>query len=215
MSRETFALPERGNAILSVMPSAPDDPRRPLDSDRELLREQEVARLLARASELDAVRGAGTQIAELRITAAEAGISASAFDAALAEMRAQSTPPATAATASPRRSKRRAFIGAVLAVVLALGTAIVTSRLVPTPLPATTGSLVQEAILLNCLTAPEGAELVRPLLSDEASTIVHNPAAPRVLTVKTTPEQMGRVKSLLQERDGSTGACAVRPSLPQ
>ncbi len=56
---------------------------RPGDRDPEVLSEPAAARLLARASELDELRRAGTSVADLRAAAAEAGISAPAFDAAL------------------------------------------------------------------------------------------------------------------------------------
>jgi hypothetical protein len=56
--------------------------------DLQVLPDREAARLLARASELDAERRAGTPVTELRAAAAEAGISAPAFEAALAAPRA-------------------------------------------------------------------------------------------------------------------------------
>ena len=53
----------------------------------EVLSEPVRTRLLERATELDAAYRVGGTVAELRAAAIEAGISASAFDAALAEMR--------------------------------------------------------------------------------------------------------------------------------
>ena len=53
----------------------------------EVLSEPVRTRLLERATELDAAYRVGGTVAELRAAAIEAGISAPAFDAALAEMR--------------------------------------------------------------------------------------------------------------------------------
>jgi hypothetical protein len=53
----------------------------------DVLPEAIASRLLARASELDALRDDDLAVADLRAAAAEAGISGLAFDAALAELR--------------------------------------------------------------------------------------------------------------------------------
>lgn len=58
-----------------------------LQSGSDTVSEQIAARVFARASELDSAHQARATIAELRAAAVEAGISAYAFDAALAEIR--------------------------------------------------------------------------------------------------------------------------------
>ncbi|HET9013221.1 MAG TPA: hypothetical protein VFN38_15450 [Gemmatimonadaceae bacterium] len=80
-----------------------------------------ASRLLARASELDALRSDDVTVADLRAAAAEAGISGSAFDAALEELRQSGRLP----TSNPlprRRNGARAFVVLLTgAVVLAAG----------------------------------------------------------------------------------------------
>ena len=76
--------------------------RRRVEPKLEVLSEPAAARLLARASELDATLAAGATLTDLRTAAAEAGISSGAFDAALAEMRAAEHAPAPDVTPRPR-----------------------------------------------------------------------------------------------------------------
>jgi hypothetical protein len=76
-----------------------DQPR-----DAERLPEEAARRLLARASELEAARFAEPSIAELREAAREAGIAPSAFEQALAELRARDF--AVAAVPAPIRRRR-------------------------------------------------------------------------------------------------------------
>ena len=92
----------------------------PGDRDPEVLSEPAAARLLARASELDELRRAGSTVAELRAAAAEAGISARAFDAALTELQVaeQERMPAVRQQ-PPRRSRMLALaVGGMLTIVL-------------------------------------------------------------------------------------------------
>ena len=77
------------------------DERRKLDLLSEAARE----RVLARASEIDAARG--TRVADLRAAATEAGISAEAFDQALAELESEEGGVAIAAPKASRRRRKR------------------------------------------------------------------------------------------------------------
>jgi hypothetical protein len=88
-----------------VPPDGPDAP----------LSEAEARRVLARAAERERAWSAGVPVARLRDAAVEAGISAAAFDAALAEARLK---PAAGA-----RVWRRA-VAAVLGVALVLGAGV-------------------------------------------------------------------------------------------
>jgi hypothetical protein len=94
---------------------AHDGPRLPEDA---------AHRLLARAVELDAARAAEIPVARLREAAREAGISAAAFEAALAEAQA---PPATAAAA--RGGRWETVFRNALAVVAFWGTLVLLVRL--------------------------------------------------------------------------------------
>lgn len=89
--------------------------------DAERLSADAARRLLARASELEAARVTDLSVAELREAAREAGIAPSAFEQALAELRARN--PATAGVpASPRRRLARLWpaaliLGALLSIL--------------------------------------------------------------------------------------------------
>ncbi|HEY0023326.1 MAG TPA: hypothetical protein VGB24_10465 [Longimicrobium sp.] len=165
--------------------------------------------LLARASELDAVRWGGSSVADLRASAAEAGISAEAFDAALAEF--QRTPRA-GGPASPRRSRWALGAGAVALLLAGMLVGSGTGRRggggvapgVPT---------IEEAIVLRCLAPGDAAELVRPVLQDRSSRVLVNPAhAPRVITIRATPALLRQAKAVLAEHEGAgSGTCAVPP----
>lgn len=64
------------------------------DHDSRVLPAGPAERVLARAAELDAVRGAGLSVAHWRAVAHEAGISADAFEAALRETAPVAVTPA-------------------------------------------------------------------------------------------------------------------------
>lgn len=197
------------------MPPGADEDRGPHGPERELLREQEIARLFRRASELDAVRGAGSAIEELRATAAEAGISASAFDAALAEMRSKAETPDPAVAERPSGRRRTRLAMTAIALVVMLSAVYVSRRLVPPSVATPATPTVEEAILLNCIAPGDAAELVRALLGDPRVSLMHRAGAPRVLTIRGTPEQLEQAKSLLRQQDAAgSPACAVRPPTP-
>jgi hypothetical protein len=85
--------------------------------DPRTLPEPDAARVLGRASELDAALSGSVVVDDLRLAASEAGISERAFDAALAEYRTAQPSPARV----PERRGRRGWIQwAVTAAVAAL-----------------------------------------------------------------------------------------------
>lgn len=184
--------------------------RSPADSDAKVLAEPAAARLLERASQLDAAERSGSAIEDLRAAATEAGISTRAFDAALAELKDTPTPTPVAPTTRPPRivTRTRAIL---LGFLLSVGIVAV-SRLVMPTTPASSVPMTEEAILLRCMTAVEAAELVRPLLTLRENTIVVRAAqAPRVLTLRVTAEQSRQVKQLLDQYEGAADGCALRP----
>lgn len=188
----------------SVLPDRAPDDREP-----ELLSEPNAARLLARASELDELRRAGSSVADLRAAASEAGISKPAFDAALTEMQiAKQAPlPAVRKPASLRSTLR--LVAASLAIV---GGYTLYSYSVPdSPTEAAPPTAVtEEAIPLRCLSGAEAAVVARPILDRSWNTVVVNPSAPNVITIRATAAQSQQVKSALDalERGGSQ-ACAA------
>ena len=175
----------------------------PADPEPRRLPESEASRLFARASELDAAHAAALEVAALRAAALEAGISARAFDAALAELQGAEL---------ARRPRRRSWKWPVAATVAALLTVTTfgVSRLFP-PAGSPAG-MVEESLLLQCLAPAEAVELIRPLLGHPSNTLVISPEhAPRVLTIRATPTQIREVKSLLERYEGEgSPACARR-----
>jgi hypothetical protein len=178
------------------------------DPEARVLAEPAAARLLERASQLDAAERSGSAIEDLRAAATEAGISTRAFDAALAELKDTPT-PVVPATRRPRIVTRTRAI--LLGFLLSAGIVAVSRLGMPTT-PASGIPMTEEAILLRCLTAVEAAELVRPLLTLRENTIVVRAAqAPRVLTLRVTAEQSRQVKQLLDRYEGAADGCALRP----
>ena len=176
--------------------------RRPASHD--LLSDPAAKQLLARASELDA---AGSSVADLRAAATEAGISAQAFDAALAEMREAHLERTSEPVEAPRRRSRLRETVIYFVVVVVIGLAIF--RLFPSPVTTPTS---ETTILLRCLTTVQATNLLRPQL-DPLTTITASPErAPGVLTIVATQAELQKIRSLLDqyERPGSA-SCPAAP----
>ncbi len=176
--------------------------RRSAKPDPEVLSETVRTRLLERASELDAAYRAGGTVAELRAAAVEAGISAPAFDAALAELRDAEQTSLAQVTPQPRRRSRVWAFTAMVVGLFAVGSVGVSRRLVPT----SAAPMVERTLPLRCLSPEQAAELVRPLLH-LPENIVYSRAG--VLTIRATPEQIENVRSVLNENENrASPACA-------
>jgi hypothetical protein len=185
--------------------------RTPGDRDPEVLSEPNAARLLARASELDELRRAGSTVAELRAAAAEAGISAPAFDAALTELQQAGQAPLPDVRRPPRRRLGRVF---TLAVASMLGILFGARMLFPVPGSSEPAGRVAELrIPLRCLTPDEATELVEPLLGESWNSVSSDRAISRGIIVRATQEQLTQVQALLakHEREGSA-TCNTRPA---
>jgi type II secretory pathway component GspD/PulD (secretin) len=178
--------------------------RHRVEPDAEVLPAAVAERLLQRASELDAARTAGTAVAELRAAAAEAGISADAFDAALGELQTADQGPSPVSAVSTRRWRRLFFgLAGVGAIVLAAATIVIPTRLVG---PAA-GNMVEHAIQLHCLSADIAVDLIRPLLKDPANTIVRPGNSSSTLIIRATPEQLQNVRAAIAQVDNAQ-SCA-------
>ena len=173
------------------------------ERDAEILPDPVATRVLARASELEALRRAGASVAELRAAALEAGISESAFEEALGEIQRA----ASAEVPDVRRPTRtRVRIGAAVTAVLLLLTGIYTSRRIA-PAPA---SVVEETFALRCIPANEAASMLRPVLV-RTGTISFSMRIPTELTIAGTPQQLEQARALLLERDvPGSASCPVR-----
>lgn len=99
--------------------------------DAERLPEEAARRLLARASELEAARGAELSVAELREAAGEAGISPAAFEQALAERLAQDLAAGTRVV--PTRLQRMARFGPAALILAVLLSILILRMLFPAP----------------------------------------------------------------------------------
>jgi hypothetical protein len=159
-------------------------------ADPELLTRDREEHLLSRAAELDGAQS--TQVGTLRAAAIEAGIQPEAFDAALAEVRAGGATPAQ----SPRGWL---MLSGALGVAVLLAFGIVAASIDVRPSVRT----VEQTFMLRCLAPGDAAAVVRPLMNSAASQIVISPHAPHVLTVRTTPDQMQRVRAALDRQDGA------------
>ena len=170
------------------------------DPEREALPTDVADRLLARAAELDSAQRGSTEIARLREAAAEAGMLPSAFDAALAELRAEHQRRPAKATARDRRQGTAVLLAVLVAFTafITTGWAIRSHR---------TG--VEQAFLLRCLPPGDAAALLRPVVDPATTRLrISSRRAPHVLTVRTaTKEQMDEVRAQLERQDGA--ACYV------
>jgi len=177
----------------------------PPEPDRDIIPQRVAERLLARASVLDATQAAGSTVTALRAAALEAGISEGAFDAALAELRGAEQTGAPEVRERPRRPLRMWAMAAMVVALVAVSRLAFPVGAPPTPIAAT---MVEEPLLLQCLSPAEATELIRPLLPLPDNTIVASRDS-RVLTIRGTPEQIGDVLSTLDRYEtGGSPACA-------
>jgi hypothetical protein len=186
--------------------------RSPDETDRKVLPESLATRVLERAVELDQMRTAGSSVADLRSAAAEAGISAGAFDAALAELEHGDRVPAPAA---PKRKPKRVRLSVIAGTVAVLVGFFAFMRTVPEPVQVPAEPMNEEAIVLRCLTPTEAAEVIRPLAQLYPNIVLRTAESSRVLTIRATEKQLQQIKALLDQHEapGST-ACATRPATP-
>ncbi|MDQ8165985.1 MAG: hypothetical protein P3A28_09565 [Gemmatimonadota bacterium] len=159
-------------------------------------------RILARASELDAN---SAHVAELRSAAAEAGISASAFDAALAEYREGARDRVTARV--PEYGTRRRGLIATLIAFLAVGALFFFMRVVPNSVQV--ADPYSTRIPLNCTTPDAAAALARSMLDDRTSTIQTGPG--NITISAPTQEQIDRVREAIAQRERSAGCTLPDP----
>lgn len=169
--------------------------------DGEVLSETVTTRVLARASELDAARATGATVSELRAAAAEAGISAAAFEAALAEVQGAESQPVAHVESRPRR--RLGLLATSVALVALLAVVLVSMRVVPNVAPVT--SPVEQTFRLRCVSSAQAADLIRPLLQP-SNTLVFPPDS-REVVVRARQAQLENVRAALDRAEREAPAC--------
>ena len=179
------------------------DPRRS-GREKEYLSDPVATRVLARASELEALRRAGASVAELRAAAVEAGISEDAFEEALAEIRRAES----AGVPDAQRSRRfRIRITATVAIVVLLVAGLLVGR---TKVPARAPASVAQTFHLRCIPAHEAASMLRPALVQSGS-ISFSMRVPTALTITGTPDQLRLAREILAKEDvRGSPSCPVR-----
>lgn len=163
-------------------------------------------RLLARTAEIDSKQRIDAEIARLREASAEAGMLRSAFDAALAELRAEEEQPPAKATGRGRRRIQALVVAALVSLVAV----VAAKRVVPSPAPG-----VEHAFQLQCIPARVAATVLTHSIDDGGVQLTIPPeGAPHVLTVRTaTKEQMDKVRAALDQmtRSSCVDSGADRP----
>ena len=179
------------------------DPRRS-EREKEYLSDPLATRVLARASELEALRRAGASVAELRAAAVEAGISEDAFEEALAEIRRAES----AGVPDVQRSRRlRIRITATVAIVVLLMAGLLVGR---TVVPARAPASVTQTLQLRCIPANEAASMLRPTLV-QSGRISFSMREPTALTITGTPDQLRLAREILAKEDvRGSPSCPLR-----
>ena len=173
--------------------------RRPVLTETDVLSEQVARNLLARASELDAALKGGTSIATLRAAAAEAGISSTAFDAALAEARAETPAPSDGVAA--RRSRRRSWLAGAALLVVGIASIGVQRSTVPV-------GTVEGSVQIRCLSQEDALEVIRPYV-DRNSSVYARPGS-HYLRLRATRAQIDRIRSVIAQAEGAATSCTAR-----
>lgn len=172
------------------------------ERDAEILPQSVSERVLSRASELDAAARTGATIGQLRAAARDAGISTEAFDAAVEELRAEPMPAA-------RRRHRAWGLAGVTALVALLLLYGVGRRVAPV---AASTPMVEQTLVLRCVSTDLALALIRPLLTHPANTVTASQRAPGAITIRATAEQLTRVRAVLDDHERTAPACVAPPA---
>jgi hypothetical protein len=157
-------------------------------------------RVLARASELD---GAWVSVTDLRAAAREAGISAPAFEAALAEVTKAGQLRTTNAWRQTRRRWSPWLLTAAGAGLIAAGGWAVSGRAL-----VSADAIVDEALAVHCLSAGHAIQLIRSHETLANSVELRIGARSDVVMVRAKPARLKQVKALLSSvrcAPGQTG----------
>lgn len=177
---------------------------------RDALPEQVAARLLERASELDAAQAAhSVELTALRAAADEAGISERAFNQALAELEAGSRTPAPGGKLE--KTRRRGSL-AVVAAAMVVGMLFVSRLVLPGPQrvsspAAAAPAMIDMSYTMPCTPSVEALNRMRTGLG--RANLIRLRGESRVLEVRATPAQHREIKAMLA-RLASDGTLTCR-----
>ena len=88
---------------------------------------------------------------------------------------------------------------------------IASRRVMPAP-----SVRVSETFHLQCLSPEQAVEVLRPFRSPSVSIVIPPSSPLGIITVAAPPEEMGRVRSVLQRYDNSTESqCGVQLTVPK
>jgi hypothetical protein len=173
----------------------------------ERLPEPAAKRVLDRASRLDAEHGSSVSLDMLREAALDAGISAEAFDAALAEERRGALAMGT------RRRQPWMLLSAALTLVI-IGSVLANRLFLPGArgIPPVVLGAVDESFVLRCSDPSTVMEQLRgrvPLRNIRAS---FSSKEPRVLHVTARPETMTSIRAAIADIEAASTTCVAPPN---
>lgn len=126
--------------------------------------------------------------------------------------------PAAQTAASALRTSRRRKVALYYRVGLGLaGVATVLTLFLSRALPSAPRSvLLKETFRLQCLSPDQAAEVLRPIVGLSGMISIRPASQLGIITVQTSPEMMGQVRSVLDRYDSPTvSQCAVQITVPK
>jgi hypothetical protein len=195
------------------------------------LSEPVANRLLERASEIDARLRAGSTVAELREAANAAGISAEAFEAALAEVQLEGKKVPVmvfepAAPPQPKFNYRRFFTTISLQLIIVLVPLILykynTSKRVRSVSASAASGIeaYQHEIQLRCLSAEEASSIVKPIVMQKGSAasgfrMAMRSSQPGVLRMTASDELLQEIRTALTKAENDPArTCTLEAPAP-
>jgi hypothetical protein len=169
---------------------------------QERLPEPAARRVLDRASTLDAAHGSSVPVDALREAARDAGISAEAFEAALAEERRGSL-------STRRRARRPWALLSIFAAAVLFGGVVVQRITVRNAADAGT----DQAFTLRCVDAANAVERLRThLTKNDAIRVRLQSNTARVLRVHAPTDVMAKIAAEIAAAEDEAPTCAVPPA---
>lgn len=212
------------------MTNLPGDPASREGRAPERLPEPVANKLLERASEIDARLRAGSTVAELREAARSAGISAEAFEAALAEVvpEAKKTPEMMFERAEPpapsfnyRRFLARLVLYLTPLMVPMVYLIVNAERRQRSFEPQSAAPVYpQHDLRLSCLSAEEAAAIAKPILMQKGpeargSRMETTSGQPALLRIATSDQLLQEITvAIAKAENDPSRTCTLKPDAP-